>query len=114
MYPRLFEIGKDMLRPVIDIIIYRGTATVDGTTLNSAKFYLQDRSDGTMKLNGVAMTVAAANPLTLRYTWTGTDTNTAGDYNSWIIGYWSAGPADPEYFTGPEVVIFTAGSRLLH
>lgn len=69
-----------------------GTATatpIDLTTASSVKFAMRDRA-GVIKVDAAGTIVSAAAG-TVKYQWTGTDTDTAGNYDmEWQIT-WPAG-----------------------
>lgn len=115
MLPRVFEIVQNGERPVMEIELYRGMEPINGTSLQAAKLWMESRDESaTLKLNGVAVTIVAAGPpCVVRYTWQTGDTDTVMTYNSWLMLYWGVGFTLPEYITGPEIIVFKAGTRLI-
>lgn len=113
MYPRVFEIVHDGLRPVFRIAIYRGQTALDGTSIQSARFFMQRRDDESMKIDGAYMTpVSVGPPAIFSYTWQPGDTGAVGAHNSWVMIYWGVGDTLPEYIAGPEITVFERGTRL--
>lgn len=119
MYPLKFKIAKGTLKPIMQgFALLPDMVTVkDLTGLVSCKFFMyplnEDGSLGTVKINGVAGTIPTAVDGTLVYAWTGTDTDTAGLFASYFLGYWGSGSTIPEYFVGPEVKIFDPATELV-
>ena len=116
-YPRVIEMPQGMLRPILSGWVETPSGSAKNLTgLLSCKFWMipvdESGVPGTAKINGVAGAIADAANGKLTYTWTGTDTDTAGRYRSYFIGYWGASSTIPQYFKGPEIVIYTPGSRL--
>jgi len=119
IYPRVHEVPLGMLRPVLTgHAQYEDGRTKDLTGLLSCKFWMYPVDVhgvlGTVKVNGAAGAIVSLVDGELSYTWTGTDTNALGRYRSYFIGYWGAGSTIPEYFKGPEVIIYPLGSKVTH
>jgi len=114
-YARVFQLHVGDLRPLLvaHMFVAETSTPYIGTGLLSAKFWLLNLATNVLKVTAVAAAITAANPLVLTYAWAGTDTDTAGRFASWFVGYWGATDTVPETFEGPEVLIATAGTRLV-
>jgi hypothetical protein len=63
---------------------------IDLTTATGVKFAMRNRATGTIKVDAAGSVVSAAAG-TVKYQWTGTDTDTSGNYDmEWQIT-WAAG-----------------------
>lgn len=69
---------KDDLLPVVDAVLRDATGLVDLTGA-TVKFIMKLGLTGVVKVNASATTPSATGGQ-VRYTWAGTDTDTAGDY----------------------------------
>ena len=91
-------------------------SAVDLTGAVSTKFFMYPIDDagvlGTVKINGVAGAIDDAAAGKLTYTWTGTDTDTAGKFIGYFIVYWGATSTNPQTFTGVEINIKNPVSRM--
>lgn len=91
----IFAIKQNDLVPAITATLMQavGTASaapIDLTTATSVKFAMRLRSSGATKIDAVGSIVTPAAG-TVKYQWSGTDTDTAGDYDcEWQIT-WPAG-----------------------
>ena len=77
------EIKKGSLRPIIQATIYGNDGSViDITGATAVKFTMYNSSE--TKINAVAGSVVDATSGQVSYTWTGTDTDTAGTYYAYF------------------------------
>lgn len=65
-------------------------------SLNNAKLYMRPHNGATNKINGVAATIvsATATAINVRYGWVGTDVDTLGDYDAYLLVEVTAGKFD--------------------
>lgn len=90
-----FTIKKGDLIPALTATLMQqvGTAAqtpIDLTTASSLKFAMRDHSTGVVKFDAAA-TIVTPSAGTVKYTWAGTDTDTAGVYDcEWQI-VWPSG-----------------------
>lgn len=90
------RIAKDTLLPVLnDTIKVNGTAQdITGATVTFSMRALGSVDGATPKIDDASATIVSAVAGTVRYSWAGTDTNTAGDY----LGWWTVdGQDSPEF-----------------
>lgn len=77
-----FSIKQGALGPALEATLTKGDGTPQDLTGATVTFFMERRSTGTIKVNGGAVTVLDAAAGTVRYTWTGTDTDTPGVYRA--------------------------------
>jgi len=115
----VFRIGKDMTNPPIELWCEDDIGVVFlGTGVLSAKFFMapinDDGSLGTLVVSAGVMTITATSPqLKLKYQWVAGDTATVGNYATWAIAYKGAGDTLGQLFDGPEVEVYTPGTKLV-
>jgi len=73
------KIVQDDTRPPLEFSLTQDGAPVDLTGC-TVKFYMKDATTGSIKINGVDCTVTDAPKGKCRYSWSSSDTNTAGSY----------------------------------
>lgn len=88
------------LSPSVSDIIKVGGVAFD-LTGSSVKFAMRLRSSSTLKVN-VAAVIVSPTAGTVRYDWTGTDTDTAGEY----VGYWSVTLPGGKVQDTPEFAVY--------
>lgn len=77
------EIKKDSLRPILQATIYGSdSAAIDITGATAVTFTMYNSSE--VKIDAVAGTIVDASAGQVSYTWTGTDTDTAGTYYAYF------------------------------
>ena len=108
---RAMTIGVNDERPIVTTYVKEEETgkIVDLTSAVSCKFWLypwnEDGSFGTVKVDGVAGSIAVAASGKLTYTWVTGDTDTAGRFVGYFKVYWGAASTVPETVTGIEVNI---------
>lgn len=82
-------VKKGDLQPVVDATLYDrlGPVNLAGATV---RYIMKHPSTGVVKVNAVCALVDATNGV-VRYTWAGTDTDTAGTYRSEFEVTYSSG-----------------------
>lgn len=99
-----FSIVQDQLGPALEATLTKGDGTAQDLTGATVTLYMERRSTGTIKINGAAVTIVSAVAGTVKYTFTGTDTDTPGIYRAqWHVAGLSPTPvrfptAHPGYF----------------
>lgn len=70
--------------PEVDVTITQEStgAALDISAATEALFFMKKKSDGTIKINGVAADIYDGVNGKLKYSWTGSDTDTEGIYLS--------------------------------
>lgn len=77
------EIKQGSLRPILQATIYGNDGSaIDITGATAVTFTMYNSSE--TKINGVAGTIVDATEGQVSYTWTGTDTDTAGTYYAYF------------------------------
>ena len=73
------KIVQDDTRPPLEFTLTQDGAPVDLTGC-TVKFYMKDATSGAVKISGATCTITDATKGKCRYSWQGSDTNTAGGY----------------------------------
>lgn len=117
-YAKSINMTVGNLRPIVTHFLQEEDtgAIIDLTTAVSVVFSMsplnEDGSLGTVKIDKVAAVIATASTGKVTYTWTGTDTDTAGIFRAWFIVYWGAASTLPEDIGGITVTIFATGEKV--
>lgn len=77
-----FEIKQGALGPSLDATLTTGDGSPQDLSGATVKFYMKRVQTGALKINGANATIVDAEAGQVRYTWTGTDTDTAGMYRA--------------------------------
>ncbi len=87
-----FVLKKGDLLPTFDLQLLDDNVAIDlSSGVDSVKFYLRN-SDGVLKIDGGSMSfIGTGSDGKIRYTWTGTDTDTVGNYVAEVIVVWTTG-----------------------
>jgi hypothetical protein len=118
MYATVFQIAVGNLKPAIPIsLVERGThdaADVAGAT--GFKFSMAKiKDDGTRdtpKINGANVTLTSLDPPIVTYQWAGLDTDTAGQYASWVDVAFGTGFTQVQTFDGPVIEVYAKGDKV--
>jgi hypothetical protein len=94
------------LSPSVSDTIKVGGVPFD-LTGSSVKFCMRLRSSSTLKVN-VAAVIVSPTAGTVRYDWSGTDTDTAGEY----VGYWSVTLPGGKVQDTPEFAVYVQAHSL--
>ena len=90
--PKVFYITQGDLEPLLTaVLVDENEEPVPLTAATSVKFIMREPNSGTAKINAAASIVGPAVDGRVRYTWTGTDTDTAEDYDAEFEVTWSSG-----------------------
>lgn len=89
-----FNIKQGNLLPTLRVQCLDGDGEpVDLTTATAQTFSMRLAETGVVKITGGACTVVSSTAGTVDYAWSGTDTNTAGDYEGEVTVTFAAGKA---------------------
>lgn len=100
-----FSIKQDDLLPEPEATLYDALGSVvDLTSAVSVKFLMRRADTGAVKVNAAADVVTAALGL-VKYTWIGTDTDTAGSYQAEWEVTWSGSRKQTFPTKGFDVVV---------
>lgn len=81
-----FSLRKGDLLPVLQLTCeYDDGTPVNLTSATSVVLNMILSGETTKKISGVAVTVVTAATGEVSYAWTGTDTDTPGDYLVWVV-----------------------------
>jgi hypothetical protein len=101
-----FTIKKGDLRPVIQATLRDAVGVIDLTNASGVSFVMNYPGGGSNKVNAAGTIVTAASGI-VKYTWTGTDTDTAGTFDcEWEID-WGGGVPQTVPSEGYDRVIIT-------
>lgn len=96
--PPDFWLKQNDLRPTLDFQLRDRTGAVVNLTGATVKFMMQAPGAASPKINAAATVIGAATNGQVRYTMTGTDTDTIGDY----LGEWQVVFSDATTETFPN------------
>jgi hypothetical protein len=115
MYPRVFPMHAGDLRPILTghPLVEQSEIVFNLTGMVTCRFFMLNLHTDLLQINGVAGVVDII-ASTLSYTWILGDTNTAGHYATWFLGYYGPISTVPQTFEGPEVLITAHGKRLVY
>jgi hypothetical protein len=77
-FDKKFTISKDGLDPRLEVELIDPADLIDWST-GTVTFSMEDRA-GTVKVNAASATLVSGFKRQVAYAWTGTDTDTAGEY----------------------------------
>lgn len=101
----VFNVKRDDLLPEPQVTLYDALgAVVDLTTATSVKFLMRLASTGAVKVNAAATVVTAGSGV-VKYTWAGTDTDTAGSYQAEWEVTWPGGKTQTFPTKGFDTVV---------
>lgn len=79
-------------RPVFSATLFDPDGDpADLTGVVGVAFRMREKMSRAVKIDDAAMTIVSATDGTVSYAWTAADTDTAGDFEAWVVVEWSSG-----------------------